>query len=146
MVKTTSLFPRNAFVGFDSMFDEMNRALNSATDNYPPSNILKTSEHNYLVELAVAGFAQEELDVEVVERTLTVRGKHEDRGREYIHKGISTKKFEKKFRLSEYVEVVGANLKDGILSIALKVIVPDEKSPRKIKIGSVVANPELLVE
>lgn len=146
MVKAKSLFPRSTYVGFDTMLEELDRITSAATDHYPPTNIIKTSEKEYLVELAVAGFSEEELDIEVVERTLTVRGSHEDRGREYIHKGISTKKFERKFRLSEYVEVSGANLKDGVLAIELEVIVPDEKSPRKIQISSKTASPELLCE
>lgn len=130
-----TLFPRSAFVGFDHLFDELDRVARHAKDNYPPHNIVKVADQTYLVELAVAGFKQEELEIEVKDRSLYVRGEHVSQGREYIHKGISAKKFSRTFRLSEYVEVHGADLKDGILSIELKVVIPDSKRPRKIEIG-----------
>lgn len=151
-----SLFPRSAFVGFDHLFDELDRVARHANDNYPPHNIVKVDEHNYLIELAVAGFAQNELEIEVKDRTLIVTGEHQNRGREYIHKGISARKFNKTFRLSEYVQVNGADLVDGILAIGLEVVVPEEMRPRRIEIsnsrgithdntGSIPA-PDLLVE
>jgi molecular chaperone IbpA len=137
MTATTvkQLFPRSAFVGFDHLFDELDRVARQADDKYPPHNIVKVNDTTYLVELAVAGFARDELDIEVNDRTLTVSGEHVNRGREYIHKGISAKKFHRNFRLSEYVQVHGADLTDGILAIELKVVLPDEKRPRKIEIG-----------
>ena len=131
-----SLFPRSAFVGFDHLFDELDRVARHANDNYPPHNIVKVDDTNYLIELAVAGFARDELEIEVKDRSLRVSGKHENRGRDYIHKGISAKKFDKTFRLSEYVQVNGADLNDGILAIGLEVVVPEEMRPRKIEIGS----------
>ena len=134
---TTSLFPRSAFVGFDHLFDELDRVARQANETYPPHNIVKLTDDSqeYLIELAVAGFEEDEIDVEVDDRTLTIRGEHKVKGREYIHKGISTKKFARTFRLSEYVQVAGADLKAGILSIHLKVVLPDEKRPRKILIN-----------
>ena len=131
-----SLFPRSAFVGFDHLFDELDRVARHANDNYPPHNIVKVDDTNYLIELAVAGFARDELEIEVKDRSLRVSGKHQNRGREYIHKGISAKKFDKTFRLSEYVQVNGADLEDGILAIGLEVVVPEEMRPRKIDINS----------
>jgi molecular chaperone IbpA len=131
-----TLFPRSAFVGFDHLFDELDRVARNANDQYPPHNIVKVDDHNYLIELAVAGFAREELDVVVKDRSLRVVGKHENRGRDYIHRGISTKRFEKNFRLSEYVQVNGADLTDGILAIQLEVVVPEEMRPRQIEINS----------
>ena len=130
------LFPRSAFVGFDHLFDELDRVARNANDNYPPHNIVKVDDHNYTVELAVAGFAQNELTIEVKDRTLKVSGEHQNRGREYIHKGISARKFNKTFRLSEYVQVNGADLVDGILAIELEVVVPEEMRPRQIEINS----------
>jgi molecular chaperone IbpA len=130
------LFPRSAFVGFDHLFDELDRVARQANDHYPPHNIVKVDDTTYLVELAVAGFARDELEIEVNDRTLTVRGEHQNRGRAYIHKGISAKKFNRNFRLSEYVQVHGADLTDGILAIELKVVLPEEKRPRQIEIGS----------
>ena len=131
-----SLFPRSAFVGFDHLFDELDRVARHANDNYPPHNIVKVDDTNYLIELAVAGFARDELEIEVKDRSLRVSGKHQNRGRDYIHKGISAKKFDKTFRLSEYVQVNGADLEDGILAIKLEVVVPEEMRPRKIDINS----------
>jgi len=131
-----SLFPRSAFVGFDHLFDELDRVARHANDNYPPHNIVKVDATNYLIELAVAGFARDELEIEVKDRSLRVSGKHQNRGRDYIHKGISAKKFDKTFRLSEYVQVNGADLEDGILAIKLEVVVPEEMRPRKIDINS----------
>jgi molecular chaperone IbpA len=132
-----TLFPRSAFVGFDNVFDELERVARQADVKFPPHNIVKLTDDNqeYLIELAVAGYEEDELDIEVDDRTLTVRGDHASKGREYLHKGISTKKFTRTFRLSEYVQVAGADLKAGILSIHLKVVLPEEKRPRKIEIG-----------
>ena len=139
------LFPRSAFVGFDTLFDEIDRITKHSGDAFPPHNILHTDDNRYLIELAVAGFAESELDIEVKDRTLTVRGKHEDRGREYVHKGISTKKFERKFRLSEFVEVTGAEYLNGLLAIELEVQIPDTKLPRKIEIKR-SSGPQILNE
>lgn len=131
-----TLFPRSAFVGFDHLFDELDRVARHSKDNYPPHNIVKEDDTRYTIELAVAGFHLNELEIDVKDRTLKVRGNHENRGREYIHKSISTKKFEKTFRMSEYVQVNGADLVDGILAIYLEVVVPEEMRPRKIEINS----------
>lgn len=135
MTGVTTLFPRSAFVGFDHLFDELDRVAKQAHDHYPPHNIVKTGESEYLIELAVAGFTQDEITIEVKDRSLTVTGEHISKGREYIHRGISTKKFKRTFRLSEYVQVSGADLVDGILAIQLKVVIPEEMRPRIIPIG-----------
>lgn len=136
MTGVTTLFPRSTFVGFDHLFNELEYATRHAKDNYPPHNILKTGETDYLIELAVAGFSKEELSIEVKDRTLTILGEHISKGREYIHRGISTKKFKRTFRLSEHVQVHGADFKDGILSVELKYVVPEELRPRNIPIGN----------
>ena len=135
MTGVTSLFPRSSFVGFDHLLNELDHVARHANDHYPPHNILKIGESDYLIELAVAGFSREELSIEVKDRTLTIIGEHVSKGREYIHRGISTKKFKRTFRLSEHVQVHGADLKDGILSVELKYVVPEELRPRKIQIG-----------
>jgi molecular chaperone IbpA len=131
-----TLFPRSAFVGFDHLLEELDRVAKQANDHYPPHNIVKTGDAEYLIELAVAGFTRDEISVEVKDRTLVVFGEHISKGREYIHRGISTKKFKRTFRLSEYVQVHGADLVDGILAIELKYIIPEEMRPRKIQIGN----------
>jgi molecular chaperone IbpA len=135
MTGVQQLFPRSSFVGFDHLMNELDHVARHANDHYPPHNILRTGENDYLIELAVAGFTRDELIIEVKDRTLRVEGKHDSKGREYIHKGISTKQFERTFRLSEYVQVHGADLVDGVLAIELKVVVPEEMRPRKIDIG-----------
>lgn len=140
------LFPRSAFVGFDTMIDELDRISRHSNDSFPPHNIIRTDDNKYLIELAVAGFAESELEIETKNRILTVRGKHEDRGREYIHKGVSTKKFERQFRLSEYVEVTGAEFTNGLLAISLEVIVPESMQPRKIQINGENTNETFLTE
>ena len=135
MTGVQSLFPRSSFVGFDHLFNELEHVTRHAQDHYPPHNIIRTSDTDYLIELAVAGFTRDELNIEVKDRTLTVKGEHKSKGREYIHRGISTKKFKRTFRLSEHVNVNGADLVDGVLSIELKYVVPEELRPRKIEIG-----------
>lgn len=132
---TTTSFPPAAFVGFDHLFKELDHVTKHAHDSYPPHNILRTGESNYLIELAVAGFSKEGIDIELHDRTLTVTGEHVSKGREYIHRGISTKKFKRTFRLSEHVQVHGADIQDGILAIELKYVIPEDQRPRKISIG-----------
>jgi len=129
------LFPRSAFIGFDHLFNELEYATKHANDHYPPHNIVKVTEDEFLIEVAVAGFKEEELTVEQKERSLRISGSHESRDREVIHRGISTKDFRRQFRLSEYVQVTGASLKDGILAVNLKLEIPQEKQPRQIKIS-----------
>lgn len=130
-----TLFPSAAFVGFDHLFTELDHLTRHAKDHYPPHNILKVGETDYLIEIAIAGFAREDISIEVKDRTLTVIGSSESKQRDYIHRGISTKNFKRSFRLSEHVQVTGADLVDGILSIDLKYEVPEEMRPRRIEIG-----------
>ena len=131
----TTLFPSSAFVVFDHLLKELYHVTKHAHDHYPPHNILKTCESDYLIELAVAGFSKDGINIEMHERTLTITGEHVKKGREYVHRGISTKKFKRTFRLSEHVQVHGADIIDGILAIELKVIIPEDQRPRKINIG-----------
>ena len=136
MTGLNQLFPRSSFVGFDHLFNELEFTAKHAQDHYPPHNIIKTDDQEYLIELAIAGFSKDEINVEVKDRTLTVTGEHVTRGREFIHRGISTKKFKRTFRLSEHVKVIGADIQDGILAIDLKYVIPEEMRPRKIEIGT----------
>jgi molecular chaperone IbpA len=125
-------------IGFDSMFDELNRKFaNSKTDgNYPPHNVVKLDENHYAIELAVAGFSESEIDVELKENVLTVRGEQEKTQDEieYLHKGISTRNFVRTFPLAEHIEVRGATVRNGILAIALEQVIPEEDKPKKIAI------------
>ena len=135
MTSVQTLFPRSSFVGFDHLLNELDQVARNSNDSYPPHNVLKVNDTDYLIELAVAGFSRDELTIEVKDRTLTISGEHTNLGREYIHRGISTKKFKRTFRLSEHVHVHGADFKDGILSVELKYIIPESLKPRKIQIG-----------
>jgi|TARA_B110000046_G_scaffold105683_2_gene113116 molecular chaperone IbpA len=134
-INVNSLFPRASFVGFDHLFQELEYTAKHSNDHYPPHNIIRTNEDDYLIELAIAGFSQDEINVEVKDRTLTVIGEHISKGRDFIHRGISTKKFKRTFRLSEHVIVHGADIQDGILAIELKYELPEDQRPRKINIG-----------
>jgi len=139
MVRSNLNVPRSLFVGFDGLFEDLERIHNSArtgTDNYPPHNIVRVDEENFVIELAVAGFGMNDLDVEVKDGILKVSGKTDDVERDYAYKGISSRKFEKSFRLSEFVVIDGADLKDGILVVNARVEIPEEQRPRKINIGS----------
>ena len=128
------------FIGFDQFFNELERTFSTATkqDNYPPYNIIRTSEHSFSIEVAVAGFAESELAVELRDRLLTVRGERKrdaDASWEYLHRGISGRNFERSFPLGDNVEIKSATVRDGILSIYLELIVPEEAKPKKIPIA-----------
>lgn len=137
MVTKAFTFPRSHFIGFDHVWNEIER-LSDMTDNklYPPHNVVKHTEERFTVELALAGYTNEELDVEVRDGLLVVSAEISQREpREYLYKGISQKKFRRTFRLSEHVVVDGADFKDGLLVIDLRVELPKEKRPRSITIG-----------
>lgn len=133
----TFAYPRNAFLGFDHIFDQLENIHKHSKDTYPPHNVVKEEELNYSLELAVAGFKQEHIDIEVKDHVLTITGDRPQRRDQtkYVHKGISARNWKKSFRLSEYTEVSGADLTDGILTVNLEVVLPEEKQPRKISIG-----------
>jgi molecular chaperone IbpA len=137
MVTKAFTFPRSHFIGFDHVWNEIER-LSDMTDNklYPPHNVVKLTEEKFQVELALAGYTKEELDVEVRDGLLVVSAEiSQSEPREFLHKGISQKKFRRTFRLSEHVVVDGADFKDGLLVIELRVELPKEKRPRSITIG-----------
>lgn len=134
MSGNTYTFSRSAFVGFDNLFNESTRA-SLKEDTYPPHNIVHIDDDNFLVEIAVAGFSKEDLDIQLKDSILTVNGDMEDI-RIYNHKGISTRKFTRTFTLSKHVQVKGADLKNGILSIPLIRVIPESEHPKKIEIGS----------
>ena len=131
-------FPRNAFLGFDHIFDELERVTNHAKDSYPPHNVVKHDDMHYEIELAVAGFSKDDIDIELKDHVLSIKGERDQRRDQvkYVHKGISARKFYKSFRLSEYAEVTGADMTDGILTVSIEVILPEEKRPQQINITS----------
>ena len=143
MVRSTMNVPRSLFIGFDPILNELERihTAGRSQDNYPPHNVVKIDEENFNIELAVAGFSEEDIALEVKDGILFIKGQHQnDDDREYAHKGISTRKFEKSFRLSEFVVIDGADLVNGILVVNARVEVPEERRPRKIEIGSAGAS------
>tara|TARA_B110000483_G_scaffold111356_1_gene135456 strand:+ start:190 stop:639 length:450 start_codon:yes stop_codon:yes gene_type:complete len=126
-------------VGFDRIFERI-QAMNQPTDRgsqkYPPYNITKESDTTYIVEMAVAGFTEDSLDIQVKEGVLTVEGKVEDStDKEYIHRGIAARAFTRTFTLAETVVVKDAGLENGMLRILLENVIPEEQKPKKIKIG-----------
>lgn len=134
MTREQSLFPQSAFIGFERLLDDMEFATKHANDHYPPHNIIKESETEYTIEVAVAGFSKDDIKVEQKERSLKITGEYKSKGRDVIHRGISTRNFKRQFRLSEYVQVTGASFQDGLLAVKLKLEIPEEKQPRQITI------------
>ena len=130
-------------VGFDSIFDEFDRVLESTerhNSNYPPYNIHKINENEFKIEVALAGYSKDDIELELKDSTLTVRNKQKEKivnenTNGMIHKGISTRQFERAFTISEDIKVKNAELKNGLLNIDLERIVPDEKKARLISIG-----------
>tara|TARA_B110000503_G_scaffold84518_1_gene128650 strand:+ start:2782 stop:3237 length:456 start_codon:yes stop_codon:yes gene_type:complete len=133
---TADLLNDPYFIGFDNLIDKMSKSA-QGQPNYPPYNIVKKDENTYELQLAIAGFSFDDLSVEVKDGVLSVTGNkaEEDTIYEYIHKGISARAFIRTFTLSDTVVVNGADLKDGILIVALENVIPEEKKPRKIDIG-----------
>ncbi len=129
----TSLGPWG--VGFDRQFSVLEAMLGSQRSAFPPHNIRRTGEHSYVIELAVAGFSRDELLVSVEERSLKIDGAKRDTETDgFLHRGIAGRNFSQRIALAEYVEVRGASLADGILSVSLERVVPEEKQPRLIAI------------
>lgn len=127
------------FIGFDQLFEELNRTFTTAAkqDNYPPHNVIRTGDNLFRIEVAVAGFSEEELDVALEGRMLTVRGERsrdEDEQTEYLHRGISGRNFERTWPLGDNMEVRGATVKNGILTVSLELIVPETDKAKKIPI------------
>ena len=134
-------------LGFEKFFDDVERLLSAdiqkTTTSFPPHNILKLDDTRYIVELAVAGFGRDEIDISVQDGTLTIRGEKLDKDTEttYLHRGIGTRNFTHHFTLSDTVVVKSADIEKGLLVVKLENIIPEEKKPRKIDIGG-----ELLLE
>lgn len=122
-----------AFIGFDELFTSINQ--NTQGPTYPPYNIVKNSDEQYDVEVAVAGFSKKDISIQTVAGELTITGSKEKTDRAYVHHGISNRSFTRKFKLSEYIEVSSATLENGILKISLLRNVPDAKKPRIIDIN-----------
>lgn len=126
-------------VGFDRLVQLLDSVtgFDAEAPAYPPYNIERTGDNEYRIIMAVAGFADGELKLEVKEQTLTVKGEKapEDKGRVFLHRGIAARAFERRFQLADHVEVRGADMKDGLLHIDLVRNVPERLKPRTIAIG-----------
>ena len=124
-------------VGYDRMFDHLNRyvANNSTSTGFPPYNIIKGGDYNYVIEMALAGFSKDDIEIEVAEGLLAVRSiKENDENDSNIYRGISYRKFNRKFTLADDIVVNDASLENGMLNIDLERIVPEEKKPRLIPV------------
>lgn len=138
-LQTTKYDPLNT-LGFDRIFDRMAQ-LTTAPQNqqsYPPYNITINDDYFYTIELALAGFKEEDIDIELEDGVLTIEGNSGQRedDREYVHKGIAARAFTRKFTLVDTIIVKGATFKDGILSVYLENVIPEEQKPQKVKINS----------
>lgn len=122
-------------IGFDQMFEQLNRTVNNKADNYPPHNVAQVDDTHFIIELAIAGFAENEVHIELNKNLLTVIGEKISVPQvEYLHKGISTRDFHRTFPLGEHIEVKGAKVRNGILSIELEEIIPEDAKPKSIAI------------
>ena len=127
-------------VGFDRMFNLLDSlgGVDNSSQTYPPYNIERTDENNYRVTMAVAGFGEDDIDIEVKESTLTVKGgksESEEKEDRFLYRGIAARAFERRFQLADHVEVKGATLENGLLHIDLVREIPETAKPRTITIG-----------
>lgn len=133
----SNLFNDPFFIGVKKDFEKLAKihstSINSA---YPPYNVIKHDEDTYTIEIAVAGFSKDDIDIKVEDHTLYIKGEvsADDTEGEYVYRGIAARKFTRAFALGEYIEIGGAEMKDGLLIVSLDKIVPDEKKPKTIKI------------
>lgn len=127
-------------VGFDRLFSLLDNFGGGDAPTYPPYNIERTGENAYRVSVAVAGFTEKELNIEVKENSLTIRGEKQvaekQENHEVLYQGIAARAFERRFQLDDYVQVTGANLENGLLHVDLVREIPEAKKPRQIPIGA----------
>lgn len=128
-------------VGFDRLAQLLETATVDQASGYPPYNIERTDENAYRIEIAVAGFRSDELNIEVKENLLTVQGRKaaNDAERRFLHRGLAERDFERRFQLADYVVVTEAGLADGLLSISLRRELPEALKPRRIEIATASA-------
>ncbi len=129
---------RRSTVGFDRLFD-MLESSGQSSENYPPFDLIKAGDNHYRIELAVAGFKPDEIDITAQQNVLIVSGRKneetEQKGSDYIYRGIANRSFERRFALADHIQVRGADLKDGLLAIDLVREIPEAMKPKKINIG-----------
>ena len=132
---------RRSTVGFDRLFDMLeNSSFAAGQENYPPFDLIKEGENEYRIQLAVAGFKSDEVDITAQQNVLIVSGRKNEEsaegGSDFIYRGIANRSFERRFALADHIQVRGADLKDGLLSIELVREIPEAMKPRKIAVGS----------
>jgi molecular chaperone IbpA len=128
-----------ALIGFDTMFDQMERRFaNSVSNNYPPHNLIKITENNYLIQVAVTGFKKSEISVQVEGNILSIKGESNVTDafvpEQYLYRGLATRDFAKEFSLAEHIEVTGAEIENGMLNIHLVRNIPESAKPKVIDI------------
>ena len=131
---------RRSTVGFDRLFDMLeNSSMGGNGENYPPFDLIKLGDNDYRIELAVAGFKPDEIDITAQQNVLIVSGRKnedsEEKGSDYIYRGIANRSFERRFALADHIQVRGADMKDGLLAIELVREIPEAMKPKKIEIG-----------
>ena len=131
---------RRSSVGFDRLFDMLeNSSFGNGGENYPPFDLIKTGDNDYRIELAVAGFKPDEIDITAQQNVLIVTGskkeESETTGTDYIYRGIANRSFERRFALADHIQVKGADMRDGMLAIELVREIPEAMKPRKISVG-----------
>ena len=134
---TTALNQLNrALIGFDSLFNDVERRFSNSIPNYPPYNVLKHDDNSFEIEVAVAGFDREDIAIEVDQNLLTIKGKRlkEDDGDKYVYRGLAARDFERSFTLADHIIVGDAELTNGILRVKLTREVPEALKPRVISI------------
>lgn len=134
-------------VGFDRLARMLGEASNLDTPTYPPYNIERLGDNEYRITMAVAGFGEDDLSIEVKENALTVTANKAENGngnREILHQGIAARSFERRFQLADHVEVSGAELENGLLHITLKRELPEAMKPRRVAIGTSRAKPKTI--
>lgn len=129
---------RRSTVGFDRLFDHLENSARTEQDNYPPFDIEKLADDRYRITLAVAGFKQNEIDITARQNLLVITGRKAESGNgeaQFLHVGIATRAFERRFELADFVRPVQADLRDGLLSIELVREIPEAMKPRKVEIN-----------
>ena len=142
-------FPRDTFLGFDQLFNTLSET--NVTDargvGYPPYNVIRKDDGHFLIEIAVAGFSKNDIDLTLEKGVLTVTGKKHSGAdtRDYTHRGISQKGFERSFTIADTIKVIGADIVDGLLVIILENDIPEEDKPQTINLGSLNKAAKLLL-
>jgi len=121
-------------IGFDSFFNTLDSITGTDVKGYPHYNIKKLDDNKWIIELALAGFSKDDIEIEVKDNVMTINGELKEENNEYVYKGISSRKFSKSFTLAEFTECESAKMENGILSIILEKNIPEDKKPQKVKI------------